>query len=155
MLFRVVKIKIPGPGDVNDVTGSVRGEFGGILKKSEVELRTRLRTGRVDFRYLAVALWRVPHVLGRGADGKASIERLGISLPYVETFYSKVIRGFVPELRSRYVFFVFRDSCVLCIYVINNLCTFHISVSWVCYSSVSSTENDINKRLEKAWTYIN
>ena len=63
------------------------------------------------------------------ADGKASIERLCLS-PYVEKpFNSKVIKSFVPELRSRYVFFVFRDSYVLCIYVMNILCTFHISVS--------------------------
>ena len=39
---------------------------------------------------------------------------------------SKVIKGFVPELRSRYVFFAFRISNVLCIYVMNILCTFHI-----------------------------
>ena len=57
------------------------------------------------------------HTCWRGSDEKASIERLCISLPYVETFNSKVIKGFVPELRSRYVFFVFRDSYVLCIYV--------------------------------------
>ena len=60
-----------------------------------------------------------------GADGKVIIERLCISLPYVETFNSKVIKDFVPEQRSRYVFFVFRDSYVLCINVINILCTFH------------------------------
>ena len=66
---------------------------------------------------------------GWGADGKASIERLCISLPYGETFNSKIIKGFVPELRSRSVFFVFRDSYVLCIYVMNIVCTFHISVS--------------------------
>ena len=64
-----------------------------------------------------------------GADGKASKERLCISLPYVETFNSKVIKGFVPELRSRYVFFVFRDSYVLYIYKMNILCAFHIFVS--------------------------
>ena len=64
-----------------------------------------------------------------GADGKVIIERLCISLPYVETFNSKVIKGFVPELRSRYVFFVFRDSNVLCIYFMNIICTFHTSVS--------------------------
>ena len=63
-----------------------------------------------------------------GADGKVIIERLCISLPYVETFNSKVIKGFVPELRSRYVLFVFRDSHVLCIYITNILYTFHISV---------------------------
>ena len=61
-----------------------------------------------------------------GADRKASIERLCISLPYVETFNSKVIKGFIPELRSCYVFFVFRDSYVLCIYVMNILCTFRM-----------------------------
>ena len=49
-----------------------------------------------------------------GADEKAGIERMCISLPYVETFNSKIIKGFVPELRSRYVFFEFRDSYVLC-----------------------------------------
>ena len=31
------------------------------------------------------------------------------------------------------MFFVFRDPYVLCIYVMNIRCTFHISVSWVCY----------------------
>ena len=66
--------------------------------------------------------------VGRGADGKVIIERLFISLPYVETFDSKVIKGFIPELRSRYVFFVFRDSYVLCIYVMNILCIFHMSM---------------------------
>ena len=48
--------------------------------------------------------------------------------PYVEKlFNSKVIKkSFVPELRSRHVFFVFQDSYVLCIYVRNILCTFPI-----------------------------
>ena len=135
MSFKDVKIKIPDRGMwMTSCTGSERGEFGGIWKKSE--LRTKLRTGRVDFRgslrpdefvrYGRHTCWGV-------ADGKASIERLCISLLYVETFNSKVIKGFVPELRSRYVFFVFRDSYVLCIYVTNILCTFRISVSWVCY----------------------
>ena len=74
-----------------------------------------------------MASWWVPHMLGRGADCKASIERLCLS-PYVGTFNSKVIKGFVPELRSRYVFFVFWDSYVLCIYVMNTLCTFPIFI---------------------------
>ena len=66
------------------------------------------------------------HIYG-GADRKVIIERLCISLPYAETFNSKVIKGFVPELRSRHVFFVFRDSYVLCIYVMNIIYTFRIS----------------------------
>ena len=108
-------------------TGSARGGFWGFWKKS-VELRTRLRTGRVDFRgslspdefvrYGLRICW--------GTDGKASIEKLCISLPYVKTFNWKVIKGFVPELRSRYVFFLFRDSDVLCIYVRIILCTYPI-----------------------------
>ena len=67
---------------------------------------------------------------GVGGDGKVIIERLYISLLYAETFNSKVIKGSVPELWSRYVF---RDSYFLCIYVMNILCTFPISISWVCY----------------------
>ena len=64
--------------------------------------------------------------VGVGAGGKVSIEGWYLS-PYVEKpFNSKVIKSFVPELRSRQVFFVFRDSYVLCIYVMNILCTFHI-----------------------------
>ena len=58
--------------------------------------------------------------------------------PYVgKPFNSKLIRSFVPEQRCRQVFFVFRDSYVLWIYVMNILCTFHISVSWVCYVKLS------------------
>ena len=111
---------------VTSRTGSAR-RIWGILKKSVSWVLPREKT--VGFSLLAearpVALWRVPHVLG--SDGKVIIERLCISLPYVgEPLNSKVIKGFVPELRSRYVFFVFRDSYVLCIYVMNILCTFHI-----------------------------
>ena len=62
--------------------------------------------------------------LGGGADGKVVTKRLCLSLPYVEKhFNSKVIKSFVPELRSRQVFFVFRDSYI---WVMNILCIFHI-----------------------------
>ena len=44
---------------------------------------------------------------GEEADEKVIIERLCISLPYVETFNSKVIKGFIPELRSRKCFSCF------------------------------------------------
>ena len=48
-----------------------------------------------------------------GADGKVSIERWYLS-PYVEKpLHSNVIKSFVPEQRSRQVFFVFRDSYVI------------------------------------------
>ena len=64
------------------------------------------------------------------ADDKARIEIMYIFLlESEEHLNSKVIRGFVPELRSRYVFFEFRDSyvlCDICIYVMNIPCTFLI-----------------------------
>ena len=41
----------------------------------------------------------------------------------------KVNKSFVPELRSCKCFFVFRDSYVIYIWVMNILCTFHI---WLC-----------------------
>ena len=51
-----------------------------------------------------------------------------LSLHVDEPLYSKVIKSFVPELRSRYVFFVFRDSYVLSfLYMAMNIrCPFHI-----------------------------
>ena len=82
-------------------------------------MRTRLLAGRVDFRgsLRPDEFMRYGRHTCWGADGKASRERLCISLPYDETFNSKVIKGFVPELRSRYVLFVLRDSYVLYIYI--------------------------------------
>ena len=63
--------------------------------------------------------------------------------PYVEELLnSKVIKSFLPELRRRYVFFMFPDSYVVCIYVMNILCTFHVSVSWVWYTHLRN-ENKI------------
>ena len=64
-----------------------------------------------------------------GADGKVSIERWYHS-PYVEKpFNSKVIKSLVPELRSHKCFCILGFLWyVLCICVMNILCTFHISV---------------------------
>ena len=126
--FRDVKIKIPDRGMwMTSCTESERGGFGGIWKKSvssELDSHGKSRlSGLAEARWICVL--QAPHEMGGGADGKVIIERLCISLPYVETFNSKVIKGFVPELRSRYMFFVFRDFYVLCIYVMNILCTFH------------------------------
>ena len=84
---------------------------------------------------------------GGGADGKVIIERLCISLPNVETFNSKVIKGFVSELRSCYVFFVFRDSYVLFIYVMNILCTFHTYPYHGYSTDATHYYNDFSLRL--------
>ena len=51
--------------------------------------------------------------VGGGADEKARIERLCLSPCVKEPLNLKVIKRFVPELRSRYVFFEFRDSYLL------------------------------------------
>ena len=54
---------------------------------------------------------------GAGADEKVSIERMCISLPYIENlFNSKVVKSFVPELRSRKCFHVSGFLCYV-IYV--------------------------------------
>ena len=68
--FREVKIKIPDRGMwMTSCTGSAR---------------TRHRTRRIDFSGLAearlICALRVPHEMGSGADGKARIERMCISL---------------------------------------------------------------------------
>ena len=65
---------------------------------------------------------------GEGANEKSRIERMCIS-PYVEEpLNSKVIKSFVPELRSLYVFFEFRDSYVY-LYM---LWTFHVYFAYSC-----------------------
>ena len=81
--FRDVKIKIP------DLTRrcewrnapEVRAQDFGDFEKGQL-VGFLARKKKVDFRLLAearpVALWRVPHVLG--ADGKARIEKMCISL---------------------------------------------------------------------------
>ena len=125
MSFTDVNIKIPREWDVtrdvNDVMHRKRARrIWGDLKKSVVELCLERR--RFDFRLLTVALCRV--CICFGADGKV---RCYLS-PYVKKpLNSKAIKSFVPELRSRQVFFVFRDSYVLYIYiyiVMKILCTF-------------------------------
>ena len=103
-------------------TPEERGGFGEILKKSVSWERDTERDGRLSLSRGGLAL--VPHVFWGWGDEKNSIERLCLS-PYVEEpLNSKVIKCFVPEQRSRQVFFEFRDSYVLCIYVMNAPCTF-------------------------------
>ena len=66
------------------------------------------------------------------ADGKVIIERLCLSLPYVEKpLNSKVIKSFVPELRSRKCFLCFGiptlSICALWTFSVHF--TYHV---WVC-----------------------
>ena len=57
-------------------------------------------------------------VRGRGGRWKSQNRKNMYLSPYVEDdLNSKVIKSYVPELRSRYVLFEFQDSYVLCIYM--------------------------------------
>ena len=110
--------------DVNEVmTGSVSRD----LRKVSLLNSSVRRDGWLS--ELTEPLWRVPHVMVVvvGADGKVVIERLCLSLPYVvEPFNSKVIKSFVPELRSCKCFLCFGIPMFIYIWVMNILCTFHI-----------------------------
>ena len=85
-------------------TRSARRILGDLKKSvSGVENWTPKEKGRLSGLAEArrICALRAPHeMVGGGADGKARIERMCISLPFVETFNSKVIKGFVSELRS-------------------------------------------------------
>ena len=85
-------------------------------------------------------------MLGRGANEKARIERMCITLLYVETFKSKVIKGFVPELRSRQVFFVFRDSYVLSLWTFDVRFP-HSHIMAMCEIVLGTSSQRANERI--------
>ena len=124
--FRDVKIKTPNRTWVCEWRHAPEAcveDLGKFEKVSSWELDSEREGSTFGTRWGQTNLCATGVARVLGEDGKVIIERLCTSLPYVETFNSKVIKGFVPELRSRYVFFVSRDSYVL--YVMNILCTFH------------------------------
>ena len=113
-------------------------DFGRFEKSQSVEFLARKKTVEIEtlarpdefVRYGRRTCWG-------GADGKVSIERWYLS-PYVEkTFRFKGNKKFRTwTKKSSSVFCVSGFLCyVLCIHVMNILCTFHVSVSWVCYKS--------------------
>ena len=112
-------------------TGSARGGFGGFEKVSWV-LRSEEEGWLLLARNGLVA--GATRVEG-GAYGKASIQRLCLS-PYVEIpFNAKVIKSFVPELRSRKCF-----SCFgIPMFYVYMLRTFYVRFTypdiWLCYIS--------------------
>ena len=116
--------------DVNDVMNRKRARrILGDLKKSVVESCGLKEKG--DFRWLAVALWRVPHVV----SGKwKSQHRKNMYLsPYVKKpLNSKVIKRFVPELRSRKCFCVSGFLCSL-LYMSyeHSMYVSHISICYI------------------------
>ena len=131
---------------MSDVTHRKRGlrfeksqlvEFLGPNERVEFLVRKKKK---VDFRLLAEALRQVSHVVwGRWKSQHRKIVCLS---PYVEKpFNSKVIKSFVPELRSRKCF----CFCV-CVCVSGFLCYPYMSYEhsmyishihvWLCYTYV-------------------
>ena len=135
------------PQDVNDVMHQKRvRRILGIWKKvSGIPASEEEGWLSLARRGLAAGVAR-----GGGTDGNVVIERLCLSLPHVEKpFNSKVIKGFLPELRSCKCFCVsgflcYRYTCIMDI--TNILCTgmnmsisrIHILIEvWVCYNCIT------------------
>ena len=125
--FIDVKIKIPDRNCdlgmwMTSFTGSARGGFWEFWRMSVCQF---LRSEEEGWLSLACSGLVAGATRVAGADRKASTERLCLS-PYVEKpFNSKVIKSFIPELRSRKCFSCFGIP-VFYVYVMNILCTFHI-----------------------------
>ena len=69
-----------------------------------------------------------------GADGKVIIERLCISLPYVETFNSKGNKRFRTWTKWLHVFHDSEFLCSMYIHYEHPMYVSHISISWVWYN---------------------
>ena len=122
-----------GLESANDVTHWKRARrIWGILKKS-VELRPA--SGEDGWLSLARGgLGQVSHGMGGGRWKSQNRKNVYLN-PYVEEpLNPKVIKSFVPQLRSRKCFFVFRDSYVLCyIYIWTLYVHFTHSRIWLWY----------------------
>ena len=141
--FRDVKIKIPDWGMW--MTSCTRSErrIWGDLKKSVRELRTGHRTRRVDFRGSLRPDEFARYGTARDGGGRwKSQNRKNVYLsPYVEEpLNSKVIKSFVPELRSS-VFCVLGFLCSMYICYEHSMYVSHISVSWVWYTETITDSN--------------
>ena len=103
-------------------TPEAPGRFWEILKKSV----QRLDTGRDDWLSLARGgLEQVSHEMGGGRWKGRNRKNVYLS-PYVEKpLNSKVIKSFVPELRSRKCFSCFGIPMFYVIYTRNIICPFH------------------------------
>ena len=110
-------------------TGSARRILGDLKKSVSWVESSRPKKG--DFRLLAEALARCARVGWRG-DRWISQNRKNVYLsPYVEEpLNSKVIKSFVPELRSRKCFSCF-EIPVFYVYMLRILWTFCVPV-WIC-----------------------
>ena len=108
-------------------TGSARRILG-ILKKS-VELSSRLGRRRLTF-----ACSRRPWAGGGGSDEKSQNRKNVYLSPYVEEpLNSKVIKSFVPELRSRMCFSCFE---IPMFYIYIYIYIFYVYFPYSCMAMV-------------------
>ena len=146
----IAQVGKQGLASANDVTHWKRAEdLGRFLKVNKVQMRP---ASGVDG-WLSLA--RRSHAsglvagatrIGGGGRWKSQDRKIVPLSPYVE----EPLNSKVPEQRSRYVFFEFRDSYVLCIYVMNVPCTFrifmymamvHINMVFIFYSDTEKTKS--------------
>ena len=135
--------------DVNDVMHRKRvRRIWGILKKvSWVEFCLGGR--RLTFTRSPRPCVGYHTCCGGVADGKANIERLCLS-PYVEKpFNSKVIKSFVPELRSRKCF-----SCFgIPMFYVYMLWTFYVRFPYSYHGYVTINCKSSSRNLIHVFTY--
>ena len=134
---------------------SVRGGFVGIREKSVSWVLAYEEDGWLS--ELAEALRRVLHVVwGRW---KSQHRKIVYLLPHVKKpFNSKVIKSFVPEVRSRKCFRISGFLCYLYMDIMNvlrtgmNMSISHIHV-WLCDISprVKELNSEVNKTV-RTWT---
>ena len=109
----------------------VHGGFWGFWKSQLVELKTRHRTRRVNFRGSQrwVEFAHYGHRTRWGGRWKSQNRKNVYLSPYVEEpLNSKVIKSFVPELRSCKCFRVSRFLCSMYICYKHPMCISHIHV---------------------------
>ena len=121
-------------------TGSVRMIWGDF--KKSVELRTRHRTRRVDFRgsQRPDEFTRYGHRTREGGRWKSQNRKNVYLSPYVEEpLNSKVIKSFVPELKSRKCFRVSRFLCSMYICYEHSMYVSHIRIMGMVQSRLYSS----------------
>ena len=115
-------------------------DFGRLEKSQWAEIETWARPDEF-VHYGRRACW--------GAHGNVIIERFSLSLPYVEkSFNSKVIKSFVPELRSHKCFLCFGIPMYMCVMdIMNILCTsMNMSISRIHISGCIFGPGNVTNR---------
>ena len=133
----------------------------GILKKSVSWVESCLGRRRLAFACSPKPgqwpLWQVPHVLGGGRWKSQNRKNVYLS-PYVEEpLNSKVIKSFVPELRSRKCFSCFEIPMFKYIWYELYMYVSRISVPWLWYNysaSFSLVKGNLSEKKNKGRSHF-